>query len=118
MNAAEETAQNTYDQESEENEIEETTKNQHGQYKTKESIGLDKFTADLISDKENVEVDLSAVAGYLKKIEDECITKPETYEDRTARREAEIAGFKEALMVLESDTAFMQHQASLDVRLT
>ena len=71
MNAAEETAQNTYDQESEENEIEETTKNQDGQYKTKESIGLDKFTAALISDKENVEVELSAVDEYLKKIEDE-----------------------------------------------
>ena len=71
MNAAEETAQNTYDQESEENEIEETTKNQDGQYKTKKSIGLDKFTAALISDKENVEGELSAVDEYLKKIEDE-----------------------------------------------
>ena len=37
MNAAEETAQ---DQESNENEIEKTTKNQDGKYKTKESIGL------------------------------------------------------------------------------
>ena len=54
-NAAEETAQNTYHQESEENEIEETTKNQDGQYKT----------------MENVEVELSAVDEYLKKIEDE-----------------------------------------------
>ena len=42
MNAAEETAQNTYDQESEENEIEKTTTNQDGKYKTKESIGLHK----------------------------------------------------------------------------
>ena len=40
MNAAEETAQNTYDQESKENEIEKTTKNQDGKYKTKESTGL------------------------------------------------------------------------------
>ena len=42
MNAAEEIAQNTYDQESTENEIEKTSKNQDGKYKTKESIGLDK----------------------------------------------------------------------------
>ena len=69
MNAAEETAQNTYDQESEENEIEETTKNQDGQYKTKESIGLDKSTAELASDDKNVEVKLSAIAETLKKIE-------------------------------------------------
>ena len=63
------------------------SRNQDGKYKTKESIGLDKFTADLISDKEHVAVELSAVAEYLKKIEDECIAKPETYEDRTARRD-------------------------------
>ena len=76
--------------------IEKTTKNQDGKYKTKESTGLDKSNAELTSDKENVEVELSAVAKYLKKIEDECIAKPETYEDRMARHEAEIAGFKEA----------------------
>jgi len=118
MNAAEETAQNTYDQESKENEIEKTTKNQDVKYKTKESTGLDKSNAELTSDKENVEVELSAVAEYLKKIEDECIAKPETYEDRKARREAEIAGLKEALTVLESETAFIQKKSSRTLRGT
>ena len=41
-----------------------------------ESTGLDKSNAELDSGKENVEVELSAVAEYLKKIEDECIAKP------------------------------------------
>merc|ERR1711865_1186208 len=108
MNAAEETAQNTYEQETNENEIEKTTKQQDVKYKTKEATGLDKSNAELTSDKENVEVELSAVNEYLKKIEDECIAKPETYEDRKARREAEIAGLKEALTVLENETAFIQ----------
>jgi len=108
MNAAEETAQNTYEQESKENEIEKTTKEQDVKYKTKEATGLDKSNAELTSDKENVEVELSAVNEYLKKIEDECIAKPETYEDRKARREAEIAGLKDALTVLENETAFIQ----------
>jgi len=108
MNAAEETAQNTYEQESKENEIEKVTKEQDVKYKTKEATGLDKSNAELTSDKENVEVELSAVNEYLKKIEDECIAKPETYEDRKARREAEIAGLKEALTVLENETAFIQ----------
>jgi len=108
MNAAEETAQNTYEQESNENEIEKTTKEQDVKYKTKEATGLDKSNAELTSDKENVEVELSAVNEYLKKIEDECIAKPETYEDRKARREAEIAGLKDALTVLENETAFIQ----------
>ena len=108
MNAAEETAQNTYEQQSKENEIEKVTKEQDVKYKTKEATGLDKSNAELTSDKENVEVELSAVNEYLKKIEDECIAKPETYEDRKARREAEIAGLKEALTVLENETAFIQ----------
>jgi len=118
MNAAEETAQNTYDQESKENEIEKTTKQQDVKYKTKEATGLDKSNAELTSDKENVEVELSAVNEYLKKIEDECIAKPETYEDRKARREAEIAGLKEALTVLENETAFIQKKSSRTLRGT
>merc|ERR1719183_664536 len=108
MNAAEETAQNTYEQESKENEIEKTTKEQDVKYKTKEATGLEKSNAELTSDKENVETELAAVNEYLKKIEDECIAKPETYEDRKARREAEIAGLKEGLAVLENETAFIQ----------
>jgi len=118
MNAAEETAQNTYDQETKENEIEKTTKEQDVKYKTKESTGLDKSNAELTSDKENVEVELSAVNEYLKKIEDECIAKPETYEERKARREAEIAGLKEALTVLEEQTAFVQTKSSRTLRGT
>ena len=61
--------------------IEKTTKNQDVKYKTKESTGLDKSNAELASDEEKVEVKLSAVAEILKKIEDKCIAKPETYED-------------------------------------
>jgi len=108
MNAAEQTAQATYDQESKENEIEKTTKEQDVKYKTKESNGLDKSNAELSSDKGNVETELSAVNEYLSKIEAECIAKPETYAERKARREAEINGLKEALTVLENETAFIQ----------
>jgi hypothetical protein len=108
MNAAEETAANTYDQESKENEIEKTTKEQDVKYKTKESTGLDKSNAELTSDKGNVETELSAVNEYLSKIEEECIAKPETYAERKARREAEINGLKEALSVLENEMAFIQ----------
>jgi hypothetical protein len=105
MNAAEETAQNDYDAQTKENEIEKTTKEADVKYKTKEAASLDKSVAELSSDKEGVETELSAVNEYLKKIEEECIAKPETYEDRKARREAEIAGLKEALTILNEETA-------------
>ena len=48
---------------------------------------------------------------YLSKMEEECIAKPETYAERKARREAEINGFKEALQVLENETALIQKGA-------
>jgi len=108
MNAEEQSSAAAYDQETKENEIEKTTKNQDVKYKTKESNGLDKSNAELSSDKGNVATELAAVNEYLSKIEEECIAKPESYADRKARREAEIAGLKEAASILENETAFIQ----------
>merc|ERR1719281_1735619 len=108
MNTAEQTAQATYEQESKEKEIEKATKSQDVKYKTKESNGLDKAVAELSSDREGVQTELAAVNEYLAKIEEECIAKAETYEERTARRTAEINGLKEALQILEEETALVQ----------
>jgi chromosome segregation ATPase len=116
MNAAEEEAVSAYEQETKENEIEKTTKEQDVKYKTKEHTSLDKSVAENSSDKENVETELDAVNEYLKKVEEECIAKPESYEERKARREAEIAGLKEGLEVLESETALVQVSAKRTLR--
>merc|ERR1711920_955941 len=89
MKAAEESAISTYEQETKENEIEKVMKEQDVKYKTKEAAGLDKSVAELSSDKDGVETELAAVLEYLKKIEDECVAKPETYADRAGRRQAE-----------------------------
>jgi hypothetical protein len=43
-------------------------------------------------------------------LKDRCVAKPESYEDRKARREAEINGLKDALNILESETAFVQRK--------
>merc|ERR1719293_655316 len=108
MNAAEDDAQAAYDQETKENEIEKTTKEQDVKYKTKEAKGLDQSVAELSSDRDGVNTELAAVNEYLKQIEAECIAKPESYEERKARRENEIAGLKDALSILESETALVQ----------
>jgi len=113
MKAAEESAISTYEQQTKENEIEKVTKEQDVKYKTKEAAGLDKSVSELSSDKEGVETELSAVLEYLKRIEEECIAKPETYEERTSRREAEISGLKEALTILNDETAFVQTSHSV-----
>jgi len=50
------------------------------------------------------------VLEYYSKIKDRCIAKPETYEARKTRRESEIKGLKEALNILNDETAFVQRK--------
>merc|ERR1719149_615136 len=110
--AAEETqeadAVATYEKTTQENKLSNTMKSQDAKYKTKEHKALDKSISDLSGDKETTGTELSAVMDYYGKLKGRCIAKPETYEDRKARREAEVAGLKEALEILENETAFMQ----------
>merc|ERR1719282_1019056 len=101
-----------YEQASKDNEIEKNAAEQDVKYKSKESSDLDKTSGELSSDRSSVQAELDAVADYLSKIEAECIEKAETYASRTSRRDAEIAGLKEALQVLESETALMQQRAT------
>merc|ERR1712153_50434 len=104
----EEMAVAEYEKETKENELEKTTKSQDVKYKAKESKELDKYAAELKSDRSGVQDELDAVLEYLAKIKKRCIAVAETYEDRAARREAEIAGLKQALDILESETALVQ----------
>merc|ERR1712238_408977 len=106
----EEMAVAEYEKETKENEIEKTTKSQDVKYKAKESKELDKYAAELKSDRSGVQDELDAVLEYLAKMEKRCIAKAETYEDRAARRVAEIAGLKQALEILESETALVQRK--------
>jgi len=108
MNAAEDTSQSEYDQQSKENEITKVTKEQDVKYKTKEAAGLDQAVAELSSDKGAVETELAAVNEYLKELNARCVAKAETYSERKQRREDEINGLKEALTILENETAFLQ----------
>jgi len=97
-----------YEKVTQENKVATTTKGQDAKYKTKEAAALDKQITELSSDKETSSTELAAVMEYYAKIKERCVAKPETYEQRKARREAEIEGLKEALSILENETAFMQ----------
>jgi len=94
-----------------ENKVTQTMKDQDLKYKTKEVKGLKKAISDLSSDRDTLNSELSAVNEYYAKLKDRCIAKPETYEERKARREAEIKGLKEALNILESETALIQRKS-------
>merc|ERR1712113_812782 len=104
----EDDAEAEYQKVTQENKVTKTLKDQDVKYKSQEFTGLDKAVAEMTADRETADTELAAVMDYYAKVKDRCIAKPETYEQRKARREAEIAGLKEALAILEDETAFVQ----------
>merc|ERR1719281_1259676 len=87
----EEDAQTAYDKMTQENKVKKTTMEQDVKYKTQEYTSLDKAIAEMTSDRQTEQTELDAVLEYYDKLKDRCIAKPETYEERKRRREAEIA---------------------------
>merc|ERR1719422_2018115 len=104
----EESAVHEYETMSRNNEIERTAKMQSVKYKMRESKQLDKSSAENAADRTGVQAELDAVLEYLGKIEEQCIEKAETYAERARRHAAEIAGLKQALEILENETALIQ----------
>merc|ERR1712032_1665935 len=115
-NTEEADAQADYDKTSQENKVAKTLKEQDVKYKTQEIKALKKTLSELAADRESAETEHAAVMGYYDKIKERCIAKPETYEERKARRAAEIAGLEEALSILENETAFMQRKSRRHMR--
>jgi chromosome segregation ATPase len=108
----ESTAQEAYEKTMKENEITKTAKEQDVKYKTQEFTALDKDISELVSDKDSQQSELSAVLEYGAKLKERCIKKPEPYEERKRKREAEIAGLKEALSALASEASLQQVKAN------
>jgi hypothetical protein len=108
LEAEEQSAASAYKDTTEENEVTKATKEQDVKYKTKEHVALDKNIAELQSDLSGVKDELAAVNEYFDGIKKECVAKPEPYEERVKRRQAQITGLKEALSILEQDAALLQ----------
>merc|ERR1712051_1177431 len=103
-------AQSEYEKVSQENAVVKTTKTQDVKYKTQEFKSQDKTVAEYSADRDSANTELSAVLDYYGKIKDRCIARPETYASRKAHREAEIKGLKQALSILQDETAFVQRK--------
>mmetsp|Transcript_155064 Transcript_155064/g.273905 ORF Transcript_155064/g.273905 Transcript_155064/m.273905 type:complete len:684 (+) Transcript_155064:69-2120(+) len=112
MIAIEETSASTYETTTKENDITKVTKEQSVKYKTKESAKLDKDIAELSSDRSGEKAELAAKTEYLGKLMKMCIAQPETYTERKSRREAEIAGLKQAMAILDGESMLLQRAAS------
>merc|ERR1712176_1330685 len=98
-------AQSEYEKVTQENAVSKTTKDQDVKYKTIEAKSQDATVAEYSGDRETAQTELNAVLDFYAKIKERCIAKPEGYEERKRRREAEINGLKEALSILEDETA-------------
>merc|ERR1719454_998479 len=92
-----------YEKSTQENKVTKALKEQDVKYQTAEFKALDKTISELASDRETTGTELSAVVDYGSKLNARCIAKPETYEERKRRREAEITGLKEALSILNGE---------------
>merc|ERR1719265_1878540 len=104
LTAVEDSAVREYDVAAKEFETEKVVKDKAIKYKTKEFKGLDKYAADETTDRDGVQSEFDANSDALSKLQQMCTGKAETYEDRVARREEEMADLKETLDALESET--------------
>jgi len=116
----EEASEKEYEKISQENRVSTAMKDADVKYMTKEVASLEKSVSEMTSDIQSEQTELDAVLDYYEKLKPGCIAKPMTYEERKKRREAEIAGLKEALVILEGEApaAFLAVRSTLARRHT
>jgi len=108
VEAEEADQESAYEKTTQDNAVTKVLKDQDVKYKTQEYKALDKALSELAADLDTKEAELKAVLDYYAKVKERCIAKAETYEERKAKREAEIAGLKQALDVLENGSSAPQ----------
>jgi len=116
MEVTESTAAHDFDKVSKQNDIARTMKSQDVKYKNKEAAGLAKSASESSSDREGTQAELDAIVEYLGKLANMCVAKAEPYAEKKARREAELAGLKDALNILEGEAALIQQTSRHTLR--
>jgi len=98
--------------------VSKSTKTAEKKGKESEVKATEVALADAKADHETTSKELDAVMEFLAKLSKECTSKAMTYEERKARRDAEIAGLQEALAILSGDdvAAFIQKRGFLQKR--
>lgn len=102
-------AQADYDEATKVNEVERTESETQVKFLTKKFKTLEKTISQLTSDRDSLMTEQTAVLEFDKKLRDRCVAEPETYAEIKRRRDAEITGLKEALQILKTEAAFLQH---------
>merc|ERR1719487_893216 len=112
---AEESAAAEFSKLQQESKVTKATKEAEIKGKQSEIRSLSVNMQNYAEDKASVGEELDAVLSYLDKLKPECEVKVMSYEEKVARREAEIEGLKEALGILEGQDipALVQVKAHL-----
>jgi len=108
--AGEDQAQREYDVLTQENKVATATKTTAAEYKEKDGKQTAALLAGYEGDRGVAQEELDAIMEYWEKLQPMCVAKAEPYAERKKRRDAEIAGLKQALEILENEsaTSFLQ----------
>jgi len=83
------------------NGVMQASKQHEAEARTADVSALQKLLNELSSDHAAAKEELDALQDFTAKLQDQCVAKPEPYEERKQRRENEINGLKEALAALD-----------------
>jgi hypothetical protein len=112
--ATEDEAAKAYKTLTDENKVSKVTKETEAKGKASEIKSLTVQLEHSKEDHASVSKELDAVLSYIDKLKPQCEEKAMSYEEKKAKREAEIEGLKEALEILSGDgLALVQTKLSL-----
>jgi len=103
IEAEEKVAANDYAKLSQENRVSKAAKQAEAKAKQSEVTSLTAAIENGSADADGVQKELDAILEYLDKLKPQCVAKAMSYQEKKQRREAEIAGLKEALAILSGD---------------
>jgi len=101
--ATEDEAAKAYKALTDENKVSKVTKETEAKGKASEVKSLTVSLEHSKEDHASVSSELDAVNAYIDKLKPQCEEKAMSYEEKKAKREAEIAGLKEALEILSGE---------------
>jgi len=104
LGATEDKAQKEYDELMQDNKVAKVSKEGEIKGSKSELSFLDVRIGESTEDKTLAEKELAAIEAYVLKLKPTCEGRVVSFAERQAKREAEIAGCKEALQILEDTT--------------
>jgi len=111
--AAEASAQSKYEKDMQAADVSKAKKTAMVEAKTAERSTVKVMISQISEDLANATKAYDAAKDFLKGVMEACANKAMSFEERQARREAEIAGLKDALEILSPEAEFVQTRSFL-----